>query len=93
MTTPDVTPSKSKAWWAVLGGIVGSLVPLVAQIAGVLPAPWGPLLTGIIGVIALATGAAVHQAPYMPPNTAIVPTAPAVPPPPPGGRRINPFRS
>ena len=74
MTTPTVTPSKAKAWWALAGGLLGSLVPLIAQIAGVLPAPWGPLLTGIIGVIALGTGAVVHQAPYVPPNAAVVPT-------------------
>lgn len=91
MTTPNVTPSKAKAWWAVIGGLLGSLVPIGAQIAGVLPAPWGPLLTGIIGVIALGTGAAVHQAPYMPPDTAIVPTVPVVPPAAPG-RHTNPFR-
>lgn len=89
MTTPNVTPSKAKAWWAVAGGLLGSLVPLVAQVAGVLPAPWGPLLTGIIGVITLATGAVVHQAPYLPPDTTIVPTVPVVPP---SGRRPNPFR-
>ena len=89
MTTPSVTPSKAKAWWALAGTLLASLVPIGAQIAGGIPAPWGPLLAGIIGVIALATGTAVHQAPYMPPNTVIVPTVPAAPTKP--GKHFNPF--
>ncbi len=83
MTTPTVTPSKAKAWFAVLIPAIGSLVPTLLQFAGVLPAPWGPALTGILLVFAALTGVVVHQVPYAPPTvpapTPPVPT-PAGPP-------------
>lgn len=81
MTTPVVTPSKAKAWWALLIPAVGSLVPTLLQYVGVLPAPWGPAVTGILLIFAAVTGVAVHQAPYMPSGTVIAPeaTPPAVP--------------
>jgi hypothetical protein len=81
MTTPSVTPSKAKAWWALLIPMVGSLVPVIAQLAGVIPAPWGPALTGILMVFAAITGTAVHQTPYLPSNTTIVPNTDVATPP------------
>lgn len=83
MTTPPVTPvaaSKAKTWWAVAGGIAMSLVPIVAQLAGAIPAPWGPALAGIMGVITAITGRAVYQAPYKPEGTVLVPESSLQPP-------------
>jgi hypothetical protein len=73
MTTPIVTPpSKAKTWVALVGTMLMALLPLGLQVVGALPAPWGPLLTGILGVIALFTTGAVHQAPYVPPGGFVV---------------------
>lgn len=97
MTAPVVVPTKWKAVAALVGGILGALAPIIAQLAGVLPAPWGAILTGIGGVIALVTGKVVYETPYAPPNTTLVPTGttpiahpPASPPDVP--RYDNPFR-
>jgi hypothetical protein len=79
MTTPVVPPSKAKTWVALIGTMLMALVPLGLQIVGALPAPWGPLLTGILGVIGLFTTTGVHQAPYVSPGTAVVPTSSAPP--------------
>lgn len=74
MSTPTtVVPSKSKAWTSLIGSLLGAVVPFIAQVAGFLPAPYGSILTGILAVIGLFTGAAVHQATYAPKGTVLVP--------------------
>jgi hypothetical protein len=55
-----------KAWTAFGGTLLASLLPIVGQVAGVLPAPYGALLTGIGGLIALITGRVAYSAPYQP---------------------------
>ena len=91
MTAPVVTPSKAKALWATVIPLIASLVPFIAQLAGVIPAPWGPALTGILMVFAAITGTTVHQTSYLPPNTTIVPVPTTVTPQPPAGGWTNPF--
>lgn len=67
-----------KSWTALIGGLLISLLPLIPTIAGVLPLPWGPVLTGV-GIIASAlTKKATYHAPYQPTATQ-PPTAPPSP--------------
>jgi len=92
MTAPvPITPSNAKAWVALIGSLLGALVPIAGQVAGVLPPPWGAILSGIIAVIGLVTGKAVHQTSNLPPNVVI--TAPTDPAAPPAGGWQNPWRN
>lgn len=76
MTAPVVViPSKAKAWWALLIPLASSLIPLGMQLAGSLPAPYGAIFAGLLSLVGLVTGGAVHQAPYKPAGTVIVPEA------------------
>jgi hypothetical protein len=75
MTTPTVKPSNAKAWTSLIGGLLGSLLPVLAQVAGFLPAPWGLALTGVLAVISAITGKAVHLAKYVPADAVLVPVA------------------
>jgi len=73
MTTPAPKQTNAKAWTSLFGTLVGAIVPFIGQIAGVLPAPYGAILTGIIGVIGLFTTATVHQVSNAPKGTVLVP--------------------
>lgn len=74
MTTPTpVVPSKAKAWWALAISLIGSLTPLLTQLAGVIPAPYGAVLTGVLAIFAAITGGAVHQAKYVPDGAVLAP--------------------
>jgi hypothetical protein len=81
MTTPVVTPTKAKTWVALAGTMLMALVPLGLQVVGALPPPWGPLLTGILGVIALFTTGGVHQVSNVPPGAVVVVPTKSAPPP------------
>lgn len=72
MTAPIVPTSKAKALWATVIPLIASLVPFIAQLAGVIPAPWGPALTGILAVFAALTGTVVHQVPNKPTGVVVV---------------------
>jgi len=73
MTTPALKQTNAKAWTALIGTLVGAIVPLAGQVAGVLPAPYGAILTGILGVLSLFTTATVHQVSNAPKGTVLVP--------------------
>lgn len=73
MTAPAPTQTNAKAWTALIGTLIGAIVPYAGQIAGVLPAPYGAILTGILGLLGLLTGAAVHQKSNAPKGTVLVP--------------------
>lgn len=79
MTAPDlssVVPLKWKAWVALAGSALSVVVPLVVSVEDYLPSPW-PAVIG--GVIAVLTALGVYHAPYMPPNTTVVPDVQAAP--------------
>jgi len=73
MTTPATTQTNAKAWTALIGTLLGAVVPFAGQIAGVLPAPYGAILTGILGVFSLFTTVGVHQVSNAPKGTVLVP--------------------
>lgn len=94
MTTPPttvqvVTPSKAKAWWALLIPQAGAIITLILTALGGLPAPYGPIFAGILSIVGVFTGAVVHQAPYLQTGTMVVPTQPAVAP---STGSVNPYR-
>lgn len=69
-----------KSWTAFLGSLIVALLPGIAQVAGLLPAPWGAILTGIGGVLSLITGRVAYSAPYQPvPSPPSAPAAPTNP--------------
>lgn len=70
-TISTIEPSKSKTWWAVIGGLLTVVVPLVLSVATSLPDPW-PALIGAVVAVLTATG--VYRAPYKPEGTTVVPT-------------------
>jgi predicted benzoate:H+ symporter BenE len=88
MTTPPTPPKQSnaKAWIAVIVTLLGSLAPIITQVAGVLPAPWGAILTGIAALVGLVTGTAVHQVSNAPTGMVLVPV------PVPDGAQTNPYK-
>ena len=48
---------------ATIGGLIAAAVPILAQVAGWLPEPYGAVLTGVLTVIAaLPIGGATDQA-------------------------------
>lgn len=73
MTTPAPTQTNAKSWTALIGTLVGAVVPYIGQVAGFLPAPYGAIITGILAVVGLFTGAAVHQVSNAPKGTVLVP--------------------
>lgn len=76
MTTPTpVVPSKAKAWWALIIPLIGSLTPFLAQLADVIPAPWGAALSGVLAIFSAATGVVVHQAKYVPDGAVVAPVS------------------
>lgn len=50
MTTPTPTTS-AKAVVAGIGSILMVLVPILQSVAGVLPPPWGAIVTGFIALL------------------------------------------
>ena len=50
-----------KSWTAFLGALIVALLPIIAQVAGALPAPWGAILSGVGGVISLITGRVAYR--------------------------------
>jgi len=82
MTIPTViVPTKAKMWWAMAGGVLSTLVTIIPWVAGVLPPPWGPALTGIVAVINAFMVRRVHQTPNLPPGAVIAPPGAVVVPP------------
>ena len=81
--TPPATQTNKKAWVATIGGLIISLLPVILQLLGHLPPPWGAVFTTIGVALAAITGKATHQVSNvpsgMPPGTVLEP----VPPPPP----------
>jgi len=76
MTTPPPTPtvpSKAKAWWALLLPQLPAVISFLLQYTGSIPAPYGAIFAGVLSLIGAVSGLVVHQAPYMPPDTQIVP--------------------
>ena len=73
MTTAAPKQTNAKAWTALIGTLLGAIVPYAGQIAGWLPAPYGAILTGILGVIGLFTTGTVHQVSNAPKGTVLVP--------------------
>lgn len=93
-TITTINPSKSKTWWAAIGGTLTVVVPLILSVATYLPDPW-PAAIG--AVIALLTALGVYKAPYKPEGTSVVSNADlneiATPVPPSGGVYQNPWRT
>lgn len=74
-----------KSWVALIGSLFVSLTPMIPTIAGVLPLPWGPVLTGLGIILAALTKTATYHAPYQPTTAPpIPPAAPTTPAPWPG---------
>lgn len=83
MTTPVITPSTLKTWIGLFGSVLAFAVPLLVSVQNMLPEPW-PAVIG--GVIAVLTALGIYHAPYVKPNTVIVPAdPPTYPGEPPGG--------
>ena len=71
-----------KSWTAFAGALVTALLPIIGQVAGYVPAPYGAILSGIGGVLSLLTGVGTYHAPYAPVGTTpFAPPAPPVEPP------------
>lgn len=62
MTQPTSTTAH-KAWIAVIGGVLITLVPILQATANVLPQPWPAIVTGLI---ALLTVTGVYTVPNKP---------------------------
>jgi hypothetical protein len=78
MTAPTpvpVVPSKAKAWWALLIPQIPALALFVLQLAGSLPPPYGALFGALFSIVGGVSGAAVHQAKYLPTGTVVVPAS------------------
>ena len=77
MTAPAPTPSKAKAYVALLGSVLTVVGPLLLNVSTHLPEPWPAIIGGVIGLL---TVLGVYQAPYRPAGTVLVPAPPATPP-------------
>lgn len=88
MTAPAPTPSKAKAYVALLGSVLTVIVPLLLDVSTHLPEPWPAIIGGVIGLL---TVLGVYQAPYRPAGTVLAPAA-APEPPPVTGTGYDPWR-
>lgn len=70
-----------KSWVALIGGVIISLLPIIPTVAGVLPLPWGPVLTGLGLILSAVAKKTAYHAPYAPVG---IPAPPAPPAPPVG---------
>ena len=88
MTTPEPKQKNTKAWIATIGSLIGAMVPLLGQVAGFLPAPYGAVLSAIVGLIGLVTGGATYQVNNAPKGTVLTPVPVAKP----DGTFGNPYK-
>lgn len=65
-----------KSWTAFLGGLLISVLPIVPTIAGALPLPWGPILSGIGLILSGIAGVSTYHAPYQPVPPPVAPDRP-----------------
>lgn len=55
-----------KSWTAFVGALLVAVLPIIPTVAGVLPLPWGPILSGIGLILSAIAGKVAYHAPYAP---------------------------
>lgn len=86
MTTPPITATKAKAWWALIIPQLPALVSLGLQFAGSIPDPYGAIFAGVLSLIGVITGTVVHQVSNAPTGMVLVPVPAA------DGAQANPYK-
>jgi hypothetical protein len=73
MTTPVPAQKKTKALWALLLPQIPSIISLITQFAGGLPAPYGVIFASVLSTLGVISGAIVHQVSNAPTGMVLVP--------------------
>jgi hypothetical protein len=86
----EIVPSKAKTWVGLVGSVVTFVAPLVLSVSDALPSPWSAVIGAVLAVL---TALGIYKAPYLPPETVVVPesVATGVQLPPSEGEYRNPW--